>query len=82
MLNKFDADQNGELDSKEFPAFLVSIDAEPLSYNELCATIQELDADNNGKISLQEFKIWYRSKIVILPALVENYGREGRAAEP
>lgn len=68
-------DGNGELDSKEFPKFLQSIsgpDSPPLSYNELCATIQELDADNNGKISLEEFKIWWRRRIVVLPSLIQK----------
>jgi len=70
-----DPDQNGELDSKLFPKFLQSIsgaDHPPLSYNELCATMQELDADNNGKISLEEFKIWWRRRIVVLPSLVSK----------
>jgi hypothetical protein len=57
-----DLDEEGQLDSKKFPVFLASLNKSgsdvPLSYNELCATIQELDSDNNGKISLVEFKIW------------------------
>ena len=61
---------------EEFSKFLEMLnpseEGSPLSDVELAATIQELDIDNNGKISLEEFKLWWRSRLVVLPGLMDK----------
>ena len=71
-------DINGEMDLEQFPIFLQSLapadfEGPIMSDHEMQLALKELDIDNNGKISLEEFKVWYRARMVILPTL----GKEG-----
>lgn len=67
-FNECELDEDGELDSSQFPLFLQKFGV-TLGYNELHGTIHELDADGNGKISLDEFKRWYSQRLVTLPGV-------------
>jgi len=74
--NECELDEAGEMSQEEFSKFLEKLNPSeeglPLSDVELAATIQELDIDNNGKISLEEFKLWWRSRLVVLPGLMDK----------
>jgi len=59
-------DDKFQMDSEQFPVFLKKCSVD-LSYTELRAAIQELDTDNNGKISYNEFLAWWKNKLVEAP---------------
>lgn len=58
LFNQLDQDDSGSLDAKEVEA-LVSQLGEQFSTSELGAMMKELDADNSGDVSFEEFRIWW-----------------------
>jgi len=81
-------DVNDEMDLETFPTFLQSLapddfEGEVLPEMEMHNALMELDIDNNGKISLEEFKVWYRHRMVIIPALLTKAESAGaNSGEP
>ena len=57
-FQEMDKDGSGYLDSAELANLCASLGS-PLDHNELCASLQVIDADKNGQISYDEFFAWW-----------------------
>ena len=55
LFKKFDVDQSYALDREELQKVILEFGGDPKSVDE---ALRQLDADNNGKISFQEFLKW------------------------
>jgi len=54
----FDKDKDGSLSTSEFKTFVNHL-GEHLTKAEITCAMQLLDNDNNGKISFNEFLLWF-----------------------
>lgn len=63
-FKKFDKDNSGSLDTAELDALTTELMGKPLTRNELASAEFLLDSDGNGAIEMEEFIIWWRSRIV------------------
>eukprot|EP01043_Picozoa_sp_COSAG02_P055528 COSAG02_NODE_6450_length_3562_cov_4.810858_2_plen_602_part_00 len=58
LFNQLDADNSGSLERKEIEALVSSL-GEQFSTSELNAMMKELDADDSGDVSYEEFRNWW-----------------------
>ena len=63
-FQKYDRDGNGYIDSKEI-AYLLTDLGIPVTTEKISDIMRELDIDNNGTISFDEFAVWWRKSDVI-----------------
>lgn len=58
LFHRFDRDKNANIDQTEFVELLTALGA-PLSSDELEVAWGEVDNDQNGRISFDEFFTWW-----------------------
>ena len=61
LFNRFDRDKNANIDQTEFVELLKALGA-PLSPEELETAWGEVDNDQNGRISFDEFFAWWQGE--------------------
>jgi Ca2+-binding EF-hand superfamily protein len=61
VFNRYDRNNNANIDKNEFRELSSALGA-PLSPEELDAAWSEIDADQNGRVSFDEFFTWWSSE--------------------
>jgi Ca2+-binding EF-hand superfamily protein len=60
-FNHFDRDASGTIDARELARLMEALGA-GLSEEELAAGVAALDLDKSGKISWDEFRVWWSTR--------------------
>ena len=58
IFNGFDQDQSGQIDTKELAKLLEALGTEP-DDDDVAQAMQRLDKDKSGRISWEEFRVWW-----------------------
>ena len=61
LFAKADADDDGQINFKEFKALVRDLDDDDISEEELRVGFDVTDTDQNGRINIDEFRAWWLS---------------------
>jgi K+-dependent Na+/Ca+ exchanger-like protein len=59
VFREVDVDDNGEIDKEELAQLFAELECGDATSDELDSIMEELDADHDGKITEQDFTVWY-----------------------
>lgn len=61
LFAKADADDDGQIDFKEFKSLVRDLDGDDIPDEELRIGFDVTDTDQNGRINIDEFRAWWLS---------------------
>ncbi|KAJ3062142.1 hypothetical protein HDU98_001959 [Podochytrium sp. JEL0797] len=58
LFKKYDSDNSGTIDIREFKSLYIDLAKQKLVKKSLMAAMRDLDVNNDGKVSFNEFVVW------------------------